>query len=172
MTTNGGNALGVGVCRLLSAPCAPGGHLKRSTTAKALIVAFYHLQTPPRLTESHGCCGPLKAVLCRRCVSQFQPQSQAHLEIMNAHMLPFGVGTRVCGGQNLAQMMLRIAIAALVRNFDVVAPPETNEKSMDIRDSFVCVPDLLWIVLLLIVYFKVIFPAAMQCKLIFVAREK
>lgn len=56
---------------------------------------------------------------------------------MSAHMMPFGTGTRVCGGQNLAQMMLRLAIAAFVRNFDISAPTETNEKSMDVKDSFV-----------------------------------
>ncbi|KAL1746232.1 cytochrome P450 [Schizophyllum fasciatum] len=28
--------------------------------------------------------------------------------LMSAHLLPFGFGTRVCGGQNLAQIMLRI----------------------------------------------------------------
>jgi cytochrome P450 len=61
------------------------------------------------------------------------------LETMNRHMMPFGVGSRVCGGQNFAQMVLRIAIAAIVRNFDLLSPVETTEKSMEIRDSFVCV---------------------------------
>ncbi len=56
---------------------------------------------------------------------------------MAQYMMPFGTGTRVCGGQNLAQVMLKIAVAALARNFDVVAPPETNERSMEIKDSFV-----------------------------------
>jgi len=73
---------------------------------------------------------------------------------MAQYMMPFGTGTRVCGGQNLAQVMLKIAVAALARNFDVVAPPETNERSMEIKDSFV------------------IFPAAMQCKLIFHSRQE
>ncbi|KAF8334820.1 cytochrome P450 [Amanita rubescens] len=73
---------------------------------------------------------------------------------MAQYMMPFGTGTRVCGGQNLAQAMLKIAVAALARNFDVVAPPETNERSMEIKDSFV------------------IFPAAMQCKLIFHSRQE
>jgi cytochrome P450 len=56
---------------------------------------------------------------------------------MAQYLMPFGMGTRVCGGQNLAQMMLRIAVAAVARNFDVVAPAETNERSMEIKDSFV-----------------------------------
>ncbi|KAF9463724.1 cytochrome P450 [Collybia nuda] len=59
------------------------------------------------------------------------------LSRMAQHMIPFGVGTRICGGQGLAQMMMKIVIAAVVRNFDIVAPPETNERSMEIKDSFV-----------------------------------
>ena len=60
-----------------------------------------------------------------------------HLTTMAAHMMPFGTGSRVCGGQNLAQVMLRIAVTSFARNFDVSAPPETHERSMDIKDSFV-----------------------------------
>ncbi|TFK33197.1 cytochrome P450 11B1 [Crucibulum laeve] len=71
---------------------------------------------------------------------------------MAQHMMPFGTGTRVCGGQYLAQVMLKIVVAAVARNFNVVAPSETNEKSMEVKDSFV------------------IFPAAMECKLIFYPR--
>ncbi|KAH9977612.1 cytochrome P450 [Lactifluus volemus] len=55
--------------------------------------------------------------------------------------------------QNLAQMVLRIAVAAIARNFDLLSPPETTEKSMEMRDSFV------------------IFPASMTCHLIFNARK-
>lgn len=63
--------------------------------------------------------------------------SSADLSRMAAQMMPFGTGTRVCGGQNLAQMMLKLAVAAFVRNFDISAPQETTSKSMDIKDSFV-----------------------------------
>ncbi|KAK2465864.1 hypothetical protein APHAL10511_001505 [Amanita phalloides] len=77
----------------------------------------------------------------------------SELTRMAQYMMPFGTGTRICGGQNLAQVMLKMTVAALARNFDVVAPPETNERSMEIKDSFV------------------IFPAAMQCKLIFNSRQ-
>jgi len=66
--------------------------------------------------------------------------NQEQLEAMNRHMMPFGTGSRVCGGQNLAQMVLRIAIAAIATNFDVVSPPETTETSMEMRDSFVRYP--------------------------------
>ncbi|PPQ92769.1 hypothetical protein CVT25_003878 [Psilocybe cyanescens] len=78
--------------------------------------------------------------------------TSSDLSTMAAHMMPFGTGTRICGGQNLAHMMLRLAVAAFVRNFDVSAPSETTAASMDIKDSFV------------------IFPAAMECKLIFTPR--
>lgn len=78
----------------------------------------------------------------------------AELFNMAQHMMPFGTGTRICGGQNFALAMMRIVIAAVVRNLDVVAPPETNERSMEMKDSFV------------------VFPAAMECKLRFIPRQK
>ncbi|KAL1659631.1 cytochrome P450 [Schizophyllum commune] len=65
---------------------------------------------------------------------------------MTANLNPFGFGMRICGGQNLAQIMLRIGVAVIARNFRIEVPPETTEKSMAIRDAFV------------------IFPAAMECK--------
>ena len=37
----------------------------------------------------------------------------------------------------MAYMMLRIIVAVLIRNFNVAAPPETNERSMEIKDAFV-----------------------------------
>ena len=61
----------------------------------------------------------------------------ADLFKMAQHMMPFGTGARVCGGQNFALGMMRVVVAAVVRNFDVVAPPETNERSMEVKDSFV-----------------------------------
>ncbi|KAF9035857.1 cytochrome P450 [Panaeolus papilionaceus] len=80
--------------------------------------------------------------------------TKEHLATMSAHMMPFGTGTKVCGGQTLAHMMLRIAVAAFVRNFDISSPPETTDASMDIMDSFV------------------IFPSAMECKLVFTPRQQ
>ncbi|KAN0096956.1 Cytochrome P450 [Tylopilus felleus] len=73
-------------------------------------------------------------------------------EKMAQYLMPFGMGSRQCGGMNLAYMMLRITVAASVRNFNVAAPPETNERSMEIKDAFI------------------IFPAAMECKLSFHSR--
>ncbi|KAJ2931049.1 hypothetical protein H1R20_g6052, partial [Candolleomyces eurysporus] len=72
---------------------------------------------------------------------------------MHQHLIAFGIGVRVCGGQNLAQMMMRIVLATICRNFTIVSPQETTVQSMEIKDSFV------------------IFPAAMKCNLIFQPRQ-
>jgi cytochrome P450 len=61
----------------------------------------------------------------------------AGLRAMEQHFMPFGLGTRVCGGHVFANMVLRVGIAALARSFDIVAAPGTDEKSMAICDSFV-----------------------------------
>ncbi|KAF8432982.1 cytochrome P450 [Boletus edulis BED1] len=74
-------------------------------------------------------------------------------EKMAQYLMPFGTGSRQCGGMNLAYTMLRNTVATLIRNFNVAAPPETNERSMEIKDAFV------------------IFPAAMECKLFFHPRN-
>ncbi|KAJ7111343.1 cytochrome P450 [Mycena epipterygia] len=73
----------------------------------------------------------------------------ARLARMASHMIPFGTGSRICGGMNLAQIIMRVVLVAVLRNFEVEAAEGTDEKSMDMRDSFV------------------MFPAAMECKLIF-----
>ena len=57
---------------------------------------------------------------------------------MTQHLMSFGLGTRVCGGQNVARMMLRMILATVVRNFDIYANTvETNERTMKIMDAFV-----------------------------------
>ena len=57
---------------------------------------------------------------------------------MLQHLMPFGVGTRQCGGQNLAHITVRAAIAAIVSNFEISANrTETNEGTMQIKDAFV-----------------------------------
>jgi cytochrome P450 len=66
----------------------------------------------------------------------------ATLTAMTQRMMPFGSGSRICGGQNLAHMILRIVVASVARNFDIVAPAGTTEKSMELRDSFVCLHHL------------------------------
>lgn len=67
---------------------------------------------------------------------------------MAQYLMPFGTGSRQCGGMNLAYMMLRMTIAALIRNFNIAAPPETNERSMEIKDAFVSLPACTWVTVL------------------------
>ena len=77
----------------------------------------------------------------------------AQLMEMNAGMMPFGLGNRICAGQHFAMLVARIAITTFARNFDITAPlAETNDRTMEPRDAFV------------------LFPAAMRCKLSFVPR--
>ncbi|KAG8987427.1 hypothetical protein FRB90_003351 [Tulasnella sp. 427] len=61
-------------------------------------------------------------------------------EEMRSAMMPFGIGGRICGGMNLAQYMLRIALVATIRNFDIVIPLETTPESMACRFAFVLLP--------------------------------
>ncbi|KAI0371502.1 cytochrome P450 [Pilatotrama ljubarskyi] len=78
---------------------------------------------------------------------------EERLARMSQYLMPFGVGTRVCGGQNLAHMVLRITTAAVIANFDIAADlSETNEQTMEIKDAFV------------------IHPSTKECKLIFTPR--
>ncbi|KAI0638604.1 cytochrome P450 [Trametes polyzona] len=78
---------------------------------------------------------------------------EERLARMSQYLMPFGVGTRVCGGQQLAHMVLRIAIGAIAVNFDITADlVETNEQTMAIKDAFV------------------LHPATKECKLSFTPR--
>ncbi|KAG8865168.1 hypothetical protein FRB96_000057 [Tulasnella sp. 330] len=61
-------------------------------------------------------------------------------EEMKAHWMPFGTGTRICGGLNLAHMSLRIIAVAIARNFDIIIPEETTEASMRMNYAFVAMP--------------------------------
>ncbi|KAG9009668.1 hypothetical protein FRB94_011673 [Tulasnella sp. JGI-2019a] len=59
---------------------------------------------------------------------------------MRSHMMPFGTGQRLCGGMNLSHLSLRIALTAIIRNMDIIAPPETTPASMEQRFAFVLLP--------------------------------
>lgn len=72
-----------------------------------------------------------------RWLESSSPDYCKQLAKMQQHFMPFGLGSRVCVGQNLAMIVLRVAVAAIVRNFDILAPAETNKNSMEIIDSFV-----------------------------------
>lgn len=56
---------------------------------------------------------------------------------MNQNSLTFGLGSRSCIGQRLAMMVLRVVIASIVRNFNIIVPPETTKESMAPKESFV-----------------------------------
>ncbi|KAJ6554159.1 cytochrome P450 [Mycena capillaripes] len=77
---------------------------------------------------------------------------EANVPIRAAHTMPFGLGTRTCSGQPLAQAALRIAVAALVRNFTITSHASTTKASMAMRHGFVN------------------FPAGGECKLILTPR--
>ncbi|KAI0036316.1 cytochrome P450 [Vararia minispora EC-137] len=62
------------------------------------------------------------------------------LKEMDAHMMPFGIGLRICGGMQFAYQDLRIVLATIARNFDISVPPETPDRSMALRDAFVAFP--------------------------------
>jgi len=47
---------------------------------------------------------------------------------LSAHLFPFGHGPRVYGGQNIAQMLLRISLARIARNFELMPAKGTDEK--------------------------------------------
>ncbi|TCD70297.1 hypothetical protein EIP91_003926 [Steccherinum ochraceum] len=80
---------------------------------------------------------------------------EERLASMAQHMMPFGAGPRICGGQGLAQVVLKIVVATMVRNFDIKAnPSETNERTMAIKDAFITLP------------------AALECKLSFSSRPQ
>jgi len=74
-------------------------------------------------------------------------------ERMRTNYIPFGVGPRICVGQNLGMTMLRMIISSVVRNFEVKPAPETNAHSMRLWESFA------------------LFPAGLQVKMNLVPRQ-
>lgn len=78
------------------------------------------------------------------------PHNSDHLNKMNQHFMPFGLGSRVCVAQRLAMIVMRVVIASIVRNFDIVAPPETTRQSMTPKDSYVWHLCIVLLLLLLI----------------------
>lgn len=51
--------------------------------------------------------------------------------------MPFGAGSRACAGVHLVHIFVRIIVAAISRNFDIVIPAETTPESMEQRFAFV-----------------------------------
>ncbi|KAJ6448677.1 hypothetical protein C8R47DRAFT_1230927 [Mycena vitilis] len=61
--------------------------------------------------------------------------------------------SRICGGVNLAHLIPHVVLVPVLCNFEVEAATGTDEKSMEMRDSFL--------------RSFVMFIAAMECKVIF-----
>ncbi|KAG8958033.1 hypothetical protein FRC03_009533 [Tulasnella sp. 419] len=59
---------------------------------------------------------------------------------MWTNLIPFGTGGRICGGMNVAHLMIRKTLSAIVTNFDIRIPPQTTPDSMEIRFAFVILP--------------------------------
>jgi cytochrome P450 len=63
--------------------------------------------------------------------------NEEELAQMARYTMPFGTGVRICGGRIQAQLLLYIIVASVARNFNIIAPPDTNEKTMEMSDTFV-----------------------------------
>ncbi|KAJ7161488.1 cytochrome P450 [Mycena crocata] len=79
--------------------------------------------------------------------------SESDSTCRSGHLMPFGAGTRVCAGQQLAQAVIRIALVAIVRDFAIQPGPSTTSGSMKMKHGFAS------------------FPTAGECKLIFIPRR-
>ncbi|KAJ7264650.1 cytochrome P450, partial [Mycena rebaudengoi] len=68
------------------------------------------------------------------------------------HLMPFGLGSRACVGQQLAHASFRIILAAIIRNFSISADPTTTPASMSTQ------------------LVGAGFPSSGECKLVFTPR--
>ncbi|KAK4945759.1 hypothetical protein LTR10_015107 [Elasticomyces elasticus] len=61
-------------------------------------------------------------------------------EDMRRHFMPFGLGSRVCMGQHVAMMEMRLALVALVRHYQLVVPKGFDYSSMEMKDFWLVFP--------------------------------
>ncbi|KAJ9615983.1 hypothetical protein H2204_014198 [Knufia peltigerae] len=61
-------------------------------------------------------------------------------EEMRRHYMPFGLGSRVCMGQYVAMMEMRLVLAALVRHYQLVVPEGFDHASMEMKDFWLVFP--------------------------------
>jgi cytochrome P450 len=59
---------------------------------------------------------------------------------MHDQMTLFGKGARACLGRRIATMEIKVAVAAIVRNFDVEIGSAETDKDMAMTDHFVLIP--------------------------------
>lgn len=61
-------------------------------------------------------------------------------EDMRRHYMPFGLGSRICMGQYVAMMEMRLALVALVRHYQLVVPKGFDYGSMEMKDFWLVFP--------------------------------
>lgn len=61
-------------------------------------------------------------------------------EEMRKHYIPFGLGSRVCMGQYVAMMEMRLVLAALVRRYQILVPKGFDCASMEMKDFWLVFP--------------------------------
>lgn len=63
-------------------------------------------------------------------------ESEETIERMKLNWTPFGYGSRICPGQNLALTELKYMIAAIFRRLKCVPCPGYEEEKLELRDVF------------------------------------
>ncbi|KAI1615918.1 cytochrome P450 [Exophiala viscosa] len=61
-------------------------------------------------------------------------------EDMRRHFMPFGLGSRICLGQNIAMLEMRLTIATLIRSFELTLPADHNPADVALKDFWLAFP--------------------------------
>ncbi|KAJ3991060.1 cytochrome P450 [Lentinula boryana] len=69
-------------------------------------------------------------------ISRWLDNTNQLQDAMSQAWAPYRLGTRICIGQHLARGAMKTVLAALLRNFDVLPCPETNDETMDMMELF------------------------------------
>lgn len=71
----------------------------------------------------------------------FQPERWLNeTEEMKRHFMPFGLGSRICLGQNIAMLEMRMAIATFIRSFEIKLPANHNPADVELKDLWLAFP--------------------------------
>ncbi|KZT37327.1 cytochrome P450 [Sistotremastrum suecicum HHB10207 ss-3] len=122
-------------------PAIP-GPLLRSVPAHVpdFTIAGYHI--PPGTTLATQCTTlHRQKEVWGEDADEFRPERWfEETEAMRTNFIPYGLGARMCSGWNLANVMLRVLLSTLTRNFDIIAAPETTQSSLYVLESFASFP--------------------------------